>query len=132
MLAASSVYKTKPYGVINQDDFLNAVIKISTKYHFKDLLKYLKQIEVKLGRHNNGRWQQREIDIDILFYNDVVYEDESITIPHKEVQLRDFVLVPLCELEPELIHPALNKKICDICVEDSKKCIIGKLPGKII
>jgi len=131
ILAVSSVYKTKPYGVTEQDVFFNAAIKISTELHFKDLLSLLKKIEIQLGRKKTEKWHEREIDLDILFYNDIIFEDDQISIPHKEIEYRDFVLVPLCELEPELIHPLLNKKICDIHIEDSKKCIIEKLSEKI-
>ena len=129
---ASSVYETKPYGFKEQDNFLNAAIGITTGYSFNDLLLLLKKIESEIGRTKNSKWGPREIDLDLLFYNNLVYEDDRLTIPHKGVQNRDFVLVPLCEIAPELIHPALNIKICDIYIEESEKCIIGKIPGKIL
>jgi len=69
--------------------------------------------------------------MDILFYNDLVYSDSIITIPHKGIANRDFVLVPLCEIDSSLIHPELKQKICDINVADSEKCIIRKLPDKL-
>ncbi len=85
-----------------------------------------------MGRTKNPKWGPREIDLDLLFFNDLVYNDENLTIPHKEVQYRDFALVPLCEIAPDLFHPAINKKICDIYIEESEKCIIGKIPEKIL
>ena len=132
VLSISSVYETKPYGYKDQDNFFNAAIKLETGYSFSGLLPVLKRIETEVGRIKNPKWGPREIDLDLLFYNDLIYEDENLTIPHKEVQYRDFVLVPLCEIEPDLFHPALNKKICDIYIEESEKCIIGKIPEKIL
>ncbi len=132
VVAASSVYETKPYGLKEQDNFLNAALEIRTGYSFSELLPVLKKIEAELGRTENRRWGPREIDLDLLLYNDIVYRDERLSIPHDEIQYRDFVLVPLCEIAPDLIHPALNKKICNITVEESEKCIIGKIPEKIL
>jgi len=132
VVKVSSVYETKPYGYIDQDNFYNAALELDTEYSFRDLLPVLKRIEVEVGRTKNPKWGPREIDLDLLLFNDLIYEDERLTLPHKEVQYRDFVLVPLCEIAPDLMHPALNKKICDIYIEESEKCIIGKIPGKIL
>ena len=132
VIAASSVYETKPYGLKDQDNFLNAALEIKTGYSFSELLPVLKRIEAELGRTENRRWGPREIDLDLLLYNDIVYRDEKLTIPHDEIQFRDFVLVPLCEIAPDLIHPALNKKICNINIEESEKCIIGKIQESIL
>lgn len=115
-------------GNLKQENFLNAVIKILTEYSLIDLFKFLKGIEKELGRSKTEKWGNREIDLDILFYNNIVYSDEIITVPHKGITNRDFVLVPLCEIDPDLIHPELKQKICDITVPDSEKCIIRKLP----
>lgn len=124
----SSVYETKPLGNLTQENFLNAVIKISTDYSLNELFHFLKNIEKDLGRIKTTKWGDREIDLDILLFNDLVYSDEILTIPHKGIIYRDFVIIPLCEIEPDLVHPELNQKICDISVSDSEKCIIGKLP----
>jgi len=115
-------------GNFEQENFLNAVIKISTNYSLIELFNFLKNIEKQLGRSKTEKWGDREIDLDILFYNDIVYSDEILTVPHKGITKRDFVLVPLCEIELHLIHPELKQKICDIRVADSQKCIIRKLP----
>ena len=132
VIQVSSVYETKPYGYKEQDNFLNAAAKISTSYTFIELLNRLKLIEHELGRLKSNKWGPREIDLDLLFFNEMVYSDERVTIPHKEITSRDFVLVPLCEISPDFIHPALNKKICDICIDESDQCIIRKLPDSII
>jgi 2-amino-4-hydroxy-6-hydroxymethyldihydropteridine diphosphokinase len=128
----SSVYETKPLMNLNKENFLNAAIKISTEYSPLELFNFLKGIERDLGRSKSEKWGDREIDLDILFYNHLVYSDDMITIPHKEIVNRDFVLVPLCEIDSELVHPELKKKICDIRVKDSEKCIIRKLPENFI
>lgn len=127
----SSVYKTKPYKDLNEKNFFNAVIKISTGYKLIELFNFLKNIEKELGRNETERWGDREIDLDILLFNDLIYKDDLITVPHKEMHKRDFVLIPLCEIAPALIHPELKLKICDIRVEDSEKCVLKKLSEKL-
>lgn len=128
----SSVYESEPYGYLEQENFFNAVCKIKTLYPPIDLFNFLKRIETEAGRKNSGKWGPREIDLDILFYNDLICSDDNLTIPHKDILNRDFVLIPLCEIEPELIHPVLNKKIDEICILDSKRHIIRKIPHKVL
>lgn len=132
VVSASAVYETKPYGVQEQDNFLNAVVKLQTGKDFLELIYYIKSIEIHLGRKESIRWGPREIDLDLLFFNDLIYSDENITIPHKGIIDRDFVLVPLCEIEGNLVHPALNRKICDICSSVSENFIIRRLSVSII
>jgi 2-amino-4-hydroxy-6-hydroxymethyldihydropteridine diphosphokinase len=122
----SSLYESTPYGKEDQDNFLNAVIKLSTSFDFQFLLKKLKEIEVSIGRIFREKWGPREIDLDILFYNNLIFSNEIITLPHEGVIYRDFVLVPLCEIEPELIHPVYNKKVCEFIGELKVKSIIQK------
>ena len=110
----SSVYETKPFGYKDQENFLNAAVRIYTDYSPAELFSLLKRIETDLGRTETIKWGPREIDLDILFYNDLIYNDENISIPHKGITERDFVLVPLCEINPELVHPGIGKKICEI------------------
>ncbi len=129
VVKCSSVYETKPFGYLEQENFLNAVIQVSTEKSLLDVIDNLKAIEKGLGRVASTRWGPREIDLDLLFYNNVVFSNERVTVPHKEVTNRDFVFVPLCEIAPDFIHPALNLKICDICISDSEIYIIKKLSG---
>lgn len=140
--SVSSIYETLPYGVVNQDNFLNAVLKIKTDFKPKELFHFLKSLETKIGRNITTKWGPREIDLDILFYNDLIYSDEEITIPHKDLLNRDFVLVPLIEIEPELIHPEFKKKIAEISIfeyeseqtlaQSVKSNIIRKIPHKVL
>jgi 2-amino-4-hydroxy-6-hydroxymethyldihydropteridine diphosphokinase len=127
----SSVYETKPYGNKNQSDFLNAVIKIKTSYKLIELFKFLKNIETKLGRIKTVKWGPREIDLDILFFNNKIFKNEILTVPHSGIKDRDFVLIPLREIAPEFIHPVLKKKISNICIEDISQNIIRKTRLKI-
>jgi 2-amino-4-hydroxy-6-hydroxymethyldihydropteridine diphosphokinase len=128
----SSVYETVPYGELNQENFFNAVCKISTQRSPSDLFNFLKNIELQVGRKKNIKWGPREIDLDILFYGSLVLNDEYLTIPHKDILNRDFVLVPLCEVAPEFVHPVINKKICDLILPDSRKYIVRKIPHKVL
>jgi 2-amino-4-hydroxy-6-hydroxymethyldihydropteridine diphosphokinase len=123
----SSLYESTPYGDIEQDNFLNAVIKISTKLNPQELFIELKKIEQKLGRIVREKWGPREIDLDILFFNDLIISDEIITLPHKGIIYRDFVLVPLIEIEPDFIHPVFKKNITDFVLDLKTKNIINKL-----
>ena len=127
LLSQSSIYETKPFGYLEQDNFLNLVIEIRTGLSLKTLLKELQSIERKLGRVKTIKWGPRIIDLDILFYNDEIISEEEITIPHPGILERDFVLVPLKEIGPDFIHPALNKKIADICNAVLQKQIICKI-----
>ncbi|HVO75463.1 MAG TPA: 2-amino-4-hydroxy-6-hydroxymethyldihydropteridine diphosphokinase [Ignavibacteriaceae bacterium] len=129
---ASSIYETKPFGFESNSNFLNAVIKIETEYSVLELFRFLKSIEWKMGRKKSEKWDSRQIDLDILFYNDLIYSDENITVPHKGITSRDFVIIPLKELEPDLIHPELKEKIADIRTGHLKKNIITKVPGNFI
>lgn len=122
----SSLYESKPFGNISQNNFFNAVTKITTNLDHFTLLTQLKKIESKLGRIKRERWGPREIDIDILFFNDLIFSNEIITLPHKGVIYRDFVVIPLCEIEPDLFHPVFNKKICEFVADLKTKNIIRK------
>lgn len=123
----SSLYETLPFGDVIQDNFFNAVIKISTSSNLQELFSDLKIIEQKLGRIFREKWGPREIDLDILLFNDLIFSDEIITLPHKGIIYRDFVLVPLIEIEPELIHPVYKKKMADFVSGLKIKNIINKL-----
>jgi 2-amino-4-hydroxy-6-hydroxymethyldihydropteridine diphosphokinase len=109
ILARSPVYRTEPWGYTDQADFLNQVIKGSTSLSPTDLLAFAKQVEEQVGRKATFRWGPREIDIDILFYDDLVLETTELTIPHPRLHERAFMLVPLADIAPELVHPKLGE-----------------------
>lgn len=128
----SSFYESKPFGNIEQENFINLVVRIKTNYEPAVLINFLKKIELEMGRRKSTRWGPREIDLDILFYDDLIYQDDKLTIPHKGITERDFVLFPMCEIAPNFIHPEINEKICDICNTKLKKNIISKIPQNIL
>lgn len=130
--AVSSLYESVPLDKSNQNNFINAVIKITTEFDFLDLLSQLKEIEKKLGRIKREQWGPREIDLDILFFNDLIFSNEIITLPHEGVIYRDFVLVPLCEIQPDFCHPVFHKRICDFIIDLKVKNIIKKISNSLI
>ncbi len=122
----SSVYETIPYGTVDQDNFYNAVIFIETTLDLFPLLNFTKKIEKQIGRVKRINWGPREIDLDILLFNNVAYSNEQITIPHKDLHNRDFVLVPLLELNDKLIDPNSKKMFSEYLSELKDKYIISK------
>lgn len=117
----SSPYETQPWGVTNQDDYLNMAIQVSTSMTPELLFKKLKAIEAAEGRHSIIQNAPRTLDIDILFYDDLVITSEQLIIPHPRLHLRRFVLTPMAEIAPQLIHPVLKKSIqdlLDICPDE--------------
>ena len=125
IIRSSTLYETEPWGNKEQPWFLNAVIEVKTTLEPRELLDLCLTVESKLGRvrDNSEKWGARKIDIDILLYGDLIYEDEKLTIPHKHLQDRAFALVPLLELIPDYIHPKYKKSLIDLhedleCPED--------------
>jgi 2-amino-4-hydroxy-6-hydroxymethyldihydropteridine diphosphokinase len=101
----SSIYETEPYGRKEQPGFLNAVVELETTLAPPDLFDNIKAIEQNVGRTSTERWGPREIDIDILVYDGVVFDGKNVNVPHPELEKRRFVLVPLAEVAPDLVHP---------------------------
>lgn len=111
ILKISSFLETIPFGNVEQDNFLNCVIKIQTLYTPQELLKSILEIEQKMGRIRKIKWGPRIIDVDILFFNDFIIQDDNLAIPHPWICERSFVLDPLNEIAPNFIHPLENKAI---------------------
>lgn len=127
LMKVSSYYETSPYGNIDQNNFLNAVIEIKTNLNVEKLYRFVKEVETKLGREKREiKWGPREIDIDILFYNDLIYKSDRVVIPHPEILNRDFVIVPMTEIAPDFVHPAVKVKISEIDISQIEKHIISK------
>jgi 2-amino-4-hydroxy-6-hydroxymethyldihydropteridine diphosphokinase len=114
LLAKSSLFKTQPIGYTSQDWFVNGVIKIETDLEAPELLRTLKTIESQLGRTETFRWGPRTIDLDILFFDDIEIHIEELQIPHPLIQDRQFVLIPLAEIDQNLIHPVLKKTVQEL------------------
>jgi 2-amino-4-hydroxy-6-hydroxymethyldihydropteridine diphosphokinase len=111
LLAESSLFKTKPIGYTSQDWFVNGVIKIETEMEPLELFQRLKSVELQLGRTRTFRWGPRSIDLDILFFDDEEVWTKELRIPHPRLQERQFVLIPLAEIDRNLVHPTLKKTV---------------------
>ena len=124
VLQTSSVYETAPWGFTAENDFLNMVLKVETVNSPSGLLKRVLMIESMLGRiRNEEQYTSRIIDIDILLYGDQVIDEKNLRIPHPLMHERNFVLVPLCEIAPELVHPVKGKSIrvlLEDCIDKTK------------
>ena len=113
----SPVYETPPWGYADQPAFLNQVVMAETYLEPDDLLDHLKRLEVVLGREPTFQNGPRLIDIDILFYDDVVIDSPPLQIPHPRLHQRGFVLVPLHDIAPELVHPTLRKSVGEMLLD---------------
>ncbi|NIJ51168.1 2-amino-4-hydroxy-6-hydroxymethyldihydropteridine diphosphokinase [Dyadobacter arcticus] len=109
LIQQSSIYETEPWGITDQPAFLNQVIEIETRLAPEEVLRSMLDIEHELGRIRYERWGARVIDIDLLYYKDVIMDSARLTLPHPRIQDRRFTLIPLAEIAPDFIHPLLNK-----------------------
>jgi len=118
--ARSHVYETPPWGYTDQSMFLNQALKATTYLEPEPLLRHLKRLEIALGRKSTFQNGPRLIDIDILFYDDLVLDTPALVIPHPRLHERGFVLLPLMDIAPDLVHPVKKKSIremvglCDV------------------
>ena len=116
----SSMYETEPWGNTEQPAFINMAIEAETSLQPSELLVLLKQTEAAMGRKPAAKWGPRIIDLDILFYDDLVICTAGLVIPHPLLHKRGFVLTPLAEIAPEKLHPVLLKKISDLLLRDKR------------
>ncbi len=109
-LSISNIYETEPWGNLNQAGFLNLILKIeNSSFVPHEILEKIQKIENELGRVRVEKWGERCIDIDIIYYDDLIIDDARLVIPHPFVQERKFVLVPLADVAPDWVHPILQK-----------------------
>lgn len=127
VLKASSIYETAAWGKNDQPSFLNQVLEIEMALTPPQLLKTILHIEEKIGRVRQEKYGPRIIDIDILLFNDEVHQLPMLKIPHPQLQNRRFVLAPLAEIAPDLIHPVLKKTIAELLAICPDKLAVKKI-----
>ncbi len=109
VIARSSLYRSAPLGPVEQPDFINAVVTVETRLAPRKLLDALQAIELEIGRQPAERWGPRRIDLDLLVYGDAVIDEQGLKIPHPGIAERNFVLLPLGEIAPDLVVPGLGR-----------------------
>jgi len=129
--AISSVYETEPMYYEEQGWFLNCAIALETDIRPKEVLKRLRVIEEKLGRKPGPRYGPRVIDLDLLFYDDLVLSEPDLEIPHPRLAERAFVLAPLNEIRPDMVHPVLRKKVSELLGEVGSGKKVVRKPGPL-
>ena len=122
----SSMYETEPWGNTEQERFLNCAAKVNTRLSPNELMNVILSIEHEMGREQKQKWEPRIIDIDILFFGKQIFKEDGLIIPHPEMEKRKFVLIPLEEIEPELIHPVLKKSIKQLLMECRDNLSVNK------
>ena len=120
MIQNSSLIKTKPYGNVEQDDFLNGACLIKTLLSPQELLDVLHELENDAGRVRDVHWGPRTLDMDIIFYDGLVYETDDLIIPHVDIENREFVLKPMVEIAPYKRHPIFLKTMKEMLADLTK------------
>ena len=127
----SSVYETEPVGYENQGWFLNLALEAQTSFDPFSLLEHLLAIEDQMGREREEKWGPRNIDLDLLLYDNRIVESERLTIPHPRMHQRKFVLIPLAQIAPQLLHPVLKKNVLELLENCEDKSVVKLYSEKI-
>ncbi len=129
IILQSQFYESEPWGVENQENYYNAVIAINADMKPKEIKDTIQGIEKEIGReYNSERWHSRIIDIDLIYADELIYVTRDFQIPHKRMHLRNFVLEPLCEILPDMLHPVFGKTSIELlknCPDQSKVKVIA-------
>jgi 2-amino-4-hydroxy-6-hydroxymethyldihydropteridine diphosphokinase len=125
---ASGLYETAAWGKTDQAAFLNQVLYCETNLGAQEVLEQCLGIERQMGRVREVKWSARIIDIDILFYGDEIIRSHHLQIPHPHIPQRRFVLEPLCEIAPDLVHPVLKRRMRDLLAECPDQLAVRRLP----
>ena len=126
--ARSPFYKTCPVGPIEQKWFVNAALKVQTRLSPHDLLGILLNTEKEMGRVRKEKWGPRLIDLDLLFYDNLILNSQGLILPHPEIPNRRFVLAPLCDIAEDLLHPTLKKTVKGLLYELTDDAEVSRLP----
>ena len=122
VLKVSSFWETKPYGVTDQPDFLNGAAQVATLLGPEELLQELLRVEQRMGRVRLRHWGERNIDLDLLLYDDVIMQSKTLTLPHPDMLNRAFVLLPLAQIAGRVVHPVAKQSISQLA-EKFKKAV---------
>lgn len=114
VLKVADMVETEPYGNVEQEKFLNTAVKMRTLMTPKELLNYIHKVEDEAGRTREVHWGPRTLDLDITFYDKLIYEDDTLILPHVDMENRDFVLKPLSQIAPNFRHPVLGKTVTQL------------------
>ena len=133
LIQISSLYETEPVGYEEQGWFLNGVVAVETDLPVHQLLALLKEIEKGVGRQHRARWGPREVDLDLLIYDQCCINTPDLTVPHPEMHRRSFVLVPFAEIAPDVLHPIFQQNIRTLLsnLNDEKTVKLAAPPPKI-
>jgi 2-amino-4-hydroxy-6-hydroxymethyldihydropteridine diphosphokinase len=131
LIWCSQVYESDPYGETGQPKFLNAAAELETELRPAELLPELKAIEERLGRQTRERWGPREIDLDILLYDGVVFADEYLKVPHPDLENRRFALISLREIAPDVVHPVTGMTISELAAVCPDRSRVMPTPYRI-
>ncbi len=126
LVGESKLYETAPWGVTDQPPYLNQVLEFQTPLPPDEVLNHTQRIELALGRARLERWGARLIDIDLLYYDDLILQTNRLTLPHPRLHERRFALVPLCDVAPDFVHPILQKTNAQLLAECGDMGHVGK------
>ncbi|WP_041447283.1 2-amino-4-hydroxy-6-hydroxymethyldihydropteridine diphosphokinase [Thiocystis violascens] len=129
LVLESSWYRTSPWGIESQPEFINLVIGLETRLSPRQLLAETQAIETRLERLRILKNGPRTIDLDLLLFGDTILDDSNLKIPHPGLLLRDFMLIPLIEIAPEIIHPELGRPLSDLTQEIQYRQIVARVPS---
>jgi 2-amino-4-hydroxy-6-hydroxymethyldihydropteridine diphosphokinase len=137
IIKESSIYKTEPWNMPDEKEFfLNQVLLVETQLSPQEILNLIKKYEQKQGRRLNSRnrknYDRRVIDIDILFYEDIILNTQNLIIPHPLLHIRRFVLIPLNEIAHDFVHPVFNKSVFDLLLETKDNSNVVKFEDEVV
>jgi 2-amino-4-hydroxy-6-hydroxymethyldihydropteridine diphosphokinase len=131
ILKYSSVYSTEPWGMTEQDGFLNVAVQMESEMNAFEILEHVQKVELNLGKEKIIKWGPRTIDIDLLYFNGEIIETDKLVVPHPEIQNRSFTLVPMIDLDPDFVHPVLKKSQVQLLNECTDSLAVTRFRDRV-